>query len=95
MVSPSETFISLKDAAHSFPGNMSVCYETVRRWATDGIRGIRLETVRIGGRRKTTREACQRFIERLTETDNPQDAPESRELRAQLARERMRIKHGR
>lgn len=95
MVSPSETFISLKDAASSFPGNVSVCYETIRRWATDGIRGIRLETIRIGGRRKTTREACQRFIERVTATDVRHDEPESTELRAQLARERMRIKHGR
>lgn len=89
-----ELIWGLKEAAENFPGG-AVSYETVRRWATSGIRGVKLEAVRVGGRRKTSREACQRFIERLTATDRPDDVSDDGELRARLARERMRIKHGR
>ena len=35
---------------------------TIWRWATRGVRGIRLETYREGGRRYTTREAHARFV---------------------------------
>jgi hypothetical protein len=35
---------------------------TLARWATRGIRGIRLETWMLGGRRCTTRDAVDRFI---------------------------------
>jgi hypothetical protein len=37
----------------------------IERWRTRGIRGIVLETVKVGGTRYTTAEAIQRFIERL------------------------------
>ena len=40
---------------------------TVWRWATQGCRGVRLETVVIGGGRFTSREAVQRFAERLSQ----------------------------
>jgi hypothetical protein len=40
---------------------------TVWRWAMHGCRGVRLETVVIGGGRFTSREAIQRFAERLSE----------------------------
>ena len=40
---------------------------TVFRWITKGLRGgIKLETSMVGGRRYTTHEALQRFIERTT-----------------------------
>jgi hypothetical protein len=37
----------------------------LERWRTQGIRGVVLETVKIGGTRYTSVEALQRFIERL------------------------------
>src|SRR5436190_1517418 len=37
------------------------------RWSTVGCRGVILETIQIGGNRCTSREALQRFFERLTE----------------------------
>jgi hypothetical protein len=40
---------------------------TLFRWAQRGIRGIRLETIRIGGSLCTSVEALQRFFEELTE----------------------------
>ncbi|QDV34107.1 DUF1580 domain-containing protein [Tautonia plasticadhaerens] len=39
---------------------------TIWRWATKGVKGARLETVTIGGSRYTSREAVQRFVERLS-----------------------------
>ena len=44
---------------------------TVYRWAQRGLRGVRLETLRVGGTLCTSREALQRFFERLTDTDSP------------------------
>jgi hypothetical protein len=44
------------------------------RWAKHGHRGIRLETIRIGGTLCTSVEALQRFFERLSATDGPAPA---------------------
>ena len=41
---------------------------TLWRWALRGVRGRRLETVMVGGRRYSSREAFQRFIVGLNET---------------------------
>ncbi|MHB1033521.1 MAG: DUF1580 domain-containing protein [Pirellulales bacterium] len=38
---------------------------TVWGWARHGVNGIRLESVRIGGRVRTSREAVERFLEAL------------------------------
>jgi hypothetical protein len=40
---------------------------TLYRWATEGCRGIRLETIRIGGRRFTSTQALIRFFEQSSE----------------------------
>jgi hypothetical protein len=37
------------------------------RWSSVGCRGIILETIQIGGTRCTSRQALQRFFERLSE----------------------------
>jgi len=39
---------------------------TVYRWATRGIRGVRLEVIRLGGSLYSSREAVQRFADRLS-----------------------------
>ncbi|NUP96415.1 MAG: DUF1580 domain-containing protein [Planctomycetaceae bacterium] len=41
----------------------------MQRWALHGVRGVRLETVRIGGSVYTSREALSRFIERTNAAD--------------------------
>ena len=43
--------------------------ETVARWARKGCRGVRLETVLVGGRRYSSAEAVDRFIRELSEID--------------------------
>ncbi|HKQ48047.1 MAG TPA: DUF1580 domain-containing protein [Phycisphaerae bacterium] len=39
---------------------------TLYRWAERGLKGIRLETIQVGGTCCTSLEALQRFFERLT-----------------------------
>jgi hypothetical protein len=48
---------------------------TLYRWATVGCRGVQLETIQVGASRCTTREALQRFFERLSA--DPTRSPES------------------
>jgi hypothetical protein len=46
---------------------------TIFRWAQHGVRGVRLESVRFGGRLVTSVEALSRFVEALSTA--PGDAP--------------------
>jgi len=39
---------------------------TIYRWTTAGVRGVRLETVQVGGTRCTSEDALQRFFNELT-----------------------------
>lgn len=39
---------------------------TIHRWASGGVRGVRLESVLVGGVRMTSLEAFQRFVNRLS-----------------------------
>jgi hypothetical protein len=67
-----ETVLPLADAAKGLPrrrGGRQVHPSTLHRWATAGCRGVRLETIQIGGTRCTSREALQRFFERLSGPD--------------------------
>jgi hypothetical protein len=44
---------------------------TIRRWALRGVRGVKLETLRIGGSVCTSEQAVVRFVERLSNPDAP------------------------
>ena len=44
---------------------------TIYRWASRGVRGVRLEAVQIGGTRCTSHEAVKRFLQKLTEENAP------------------------
>ena len=55
------------------PGNQSTIY----RWATSGCRGVILETIQIGGSRCTSREAMQRFFDKLGEVKLIRKSPAS------------------
>lgn len=57
---------------------------TIIRWIRCGVRGIKLEAVRLGHRWVTSTEALERFTERLTE---PQKNP-AQEIRPPAARQR-------
>lgn len=62
---------------------------TLYRWSTIGVRGVVLETIQVGGTRCTSREALQRFFDRLTakSAGNPAPAglPQSRRREVERA----------
>ena len=45
------------------------------RWAKGGLRGVRLETMRVGGTLCTSKQALERFFARLAELDSPAEIP--------------------
>ena len=61
-----EQLRTLTEASREIPGRPHIT--TMMRWSLRGIRGIKLETILIGGRRFTSEEAIERFIERLSDT---------------------------
>jgi hypothetical protein len=56
----SETLLTLKQAAEQLP--VSRCHQTVLFWIRSGCDGRKLESVKIGGRRFTSKEALDRFF---------------------------------
>lgn len=48
-------------------GDRPVAPSTLYRWSKQGIRGVKLETLRAGGGLVTSAEALQRFFERLSQ----------------------------
>lgn len=57
---------------------LSLC--TLYRWANQGLRGRRLETLKIGGQRCTSIPALQRFFHEcagVKASDTPTQAPQS------------------
>ncbi len=54
-----ERLVTLAEATRILPGRPSI--STLWRWRHKGVGGRRLETVRIGGKRFTSREAIARF----------------------------------
>ncbi len=66
-----ESLLTLAQARSEFPGRERQGLATLHRWRLKGVRGVRLETILIGGLRYTSREAIERFIT----TQNAADAP--------------------
>lgn len=60
--------ISLAQATQLVPG--SVHLSTIWRWAIRGVRGQKLRTRLIGGRRFTTASDIREFLERLNQSDS-------------------------
>ncbi|BBO35558.1 DUF1580 domain-containing protein [Lacipirellula parvula] len=57
-----ETRVSLSELATREGVNVS----TVWRWTLRGVRGVTLESFAVGGRRFTTLQAFERFVEKST-----------------------------
>ena len=64
-----ETLLSLRLAAENFPGGPK-SVQTLRNFCMRGVRGVKLESIKLGGRRATSREAIVRFVNRVTEAAN-------------------------
>jgi len=95
-----EYLISLSAAAKELPGRgarRGVHTITLWRWSKRGIRGVKLETVLVGGIRCTSREAMARFFERTTAAADGQPIPSataSERRRALQAAERELLDEG-
>ena len=63
-----ERLLTLQQAAKLIPGRpgKSIHFSSIYRWAGTGISGVVLETVQVGGKKMTSVEALQRFIEAST-----------------------------
>jgi hypothetical protein len=77
-----ESLVPITDAHGIIPGRPHLA--TVYRWWQKGVRGgIKLETALVGGRRFTSREAVQRFVERLSvQTPVVQGSAQGKRLQA-------------
>ncbi len=83
----SEHLISLSEAARLLPGKPSPA--TIWRWYSKGVKGVRLTTIVCGGRRVTSKEALQKFCDRLTEAKATQQEDLDRDMRAEATRRRV------
>jgi hypothetical protein len=63
---------------------------TVYRWISRGVRGRKLESLRLGGTLYTSREALQRFADLLTGETAPTPAPSPATLASLKAEEELR-----
>jgi hypothetical protein len=85
-----ETVVGFAEAARRLPRlrrDRPVNPATLWRWASSGLRGVRLETCRIGGTRCTSLEALARFFAALEgRTATPPTAPPAGKVDAELAR---------
>lgn len=74
-----ESLMTLSKAAKTLPNGRAgkpVHVATMHRWCSPtGAGGVRLETVKIGGVRFTSREALARFISRCSGDDIPAPKP--------------------
>ncbi len=57
----SETLIPLSEAPAEIPGRPSLC--TLWRWRLKGVKGRKLESLALGGKIFTSREAIKRFVQ--------------------------------
>lgn len=85
--SSTETIIQFNEARTAFPGDKRLSLATLHRWRTKGIRGVRLETILIGGMRYTSHEAISRFIaaQNAEESPAPAISPSQRKRLAEAA----------
>ena len=68
-----EKLVSFPEAARLLPRRRrgrKPHVATLYRWASRGLRGHRLETIRVGGSLCTSVEALQRFFDKLTDRES-------------------------
>ena len=70
-----ENLVPFAAGIRSLPGRPSV--STGYRFALRGIKGIRLESIVVGGRRFTSREALRRFVAGTTQAAEPRSCQPS------------------
>jgi hypothetical protein len=71
-----------------FRGGKKVNLSTIWRWMEEGISGVKLEALWVGGVRSTSKEALQRFCEGVTVTAARSKGPVGAGARQAAARTR-------
>ncbi|MCA9070741.1 MAG: DUF1580 domain-containing protein [Planctomycetaceae bacterium] len=59
-----QDYLTITEASKRFPGRPHI--SSVWRWILNGSNGIKLETVKVNGRRFKTMERIEKFIEQTT-----------------------------
>jgi len=79
-----EQFLTFGEAAKVLPkrSGKRIHVNTIYRWHHLGVRGVRLEAARIGGRLCTSCEALQRFTDALSEARPTANTVETRRSKA-------------
>ena len=84
-----EETLTLAEAAKALPRlrrGRKIHVSTLYRWISRGLRGVRLEAVKLGGTLVTSKEALQRFAERLSRAEGvPEAVPVRLSRRAERA----------
>lgn len=73
-----ETALTLREAGEESPGKPH--RTTIDRWWRRGVRGVRLETCLVGGKRYTTRESLHRFFTATTAASLSENGDDARPL---------------
>lgn len=87
----SEDILELSEAATFIKGQFrgrKPSVSTVLRWCLYGLRGIKLESLKCGGQRMTTKQAVIRFIDRLSSVTTGQ-RPQADAQRAAAVKEEL------
>lgn len=62
-----ERLLAIRQVCDRVPGKRGVVvYHTVWHWMRQGVRGVKLESVRVGGRVYSSEEALKRFLAALS-----------------------------
>jgi len=89
----SEHLIPLNQVAEHIPSSRpgkKLNVGTVWRWASAGVRSVKLETVSIGNSRYTSREALERFIARCSGAEALHQPTPTQRTDAQRKRDHLR-----
>jgi len=88
-----DEFLTLSEAAKRLPAKNSgrrLHVAALYRWASNGCRGVVLETIHVGGQRYTSLDALQSFLEAVTEraraSVSPRRPVDARAREAELER---------
>ena len=88
-----ERMIRLEDVRNHLPSNRrgkQLSKGVIFRWALHGVRGVMLETIRVGGARLTSIEALQRFVAAQNGSSVPQPSKVRPLHRARKAADELR-----
>lgn len=69
----SESLLTFSQATKYLPGNPHI--STIHRWRLRGVRGHKLESILVGGRRFTSRQALERFAAKTTAAADGEQPP--------------------